>query len=376
MLTYELPSELIAQRPCEPRDDARLLVLDRAGGRISHQIFRDLPDLLEPGDCLVLNDTRVIPARLYGRRADTGGKVELLLLQREDSVRASTSSARTTTYRCLGQPGRRLRPGSKLVFNHGSVTGEILSSEGTEKLVRFQGESVDEILAQLGEIPLPPYIRRPVTAQDAQWYQTVFANSPGAVAAPTAGLHFTQKLLDRIRERGVQVAFVTLHVGWGTFKPVGEEELRNGQLHEEWFQIPPETVDAITQAKAQHGRIVAVGTTVVRTLETMVATGDASGEAFAAAPAVPPLGGTRTDGEGDHGGRTRGHTQGITNLFIQPGFQFQVVDAMITNFHLPGTSLLYLVAAFAGKEQVLAAYEEAIRQRYRFYSYGDAMFIQ
>ncbi|MBI1952528.1 MAG: tRNA preQ1(34) S-adenosylmethionine ribosyltransferase-isomerase QueA [Candidatus Omnitrophica bacterium] len=328
MLTYDLPKELIAQHPVEPRDAARLLVLDRESGKITHRIFKDLPGSLRPGDCLVLNDTRVNPARLLGRKADTGGKVELLVLGEREGV-----------YRCLGQPGRRLKPGAKLLFDHGSLQAEVLSWEAGERVVRFSGEASGKVLEQLGQIPLPPYIGRPVEPRDAQWYQTVFARHPGAVAAPTAGLHFTGELLDRIRRRGVQVLFLTLHVGWGTFKPVAEKELAEGRLHPEEFRVPPETLEAIRAAKARGGRVVAVGTTVVRALES----------------------------------KTKGKT---TDLFIRPGFPFQVVDALITNFHLPGTSLLYLVAAFAGEERVLAAYEEAIREKYRFYSYGEAMLIQ
>ena len=336
MLSYELPAELIAQRPAEPRDAARLFMLERASGQISHRIFRELPDLLRPGDCLVLNDTKVLPARLYGVKSDTGGKVELLLLRKEsDSVG-----------RCLGQPGKRLQPGSKLLFNHGSVEGEVISSNGGEKLVRFNGKPIDEILNLWGEIPLLPYIRRPVEPKDTQWYQTVFSNHPGAVAAPTAGLHFTEQLLNRIRKKGIRIAFVTLHVGWGTFKPVGEEEIQQGTLHAERFQIPSETLDTIQQTKEDRGRVIAVGTTVVRTLESQAT------------------------------GVTRGPLSGVADLFIRPPFDFKIVDAMITNFHLPGTSLLYLVSAFAGEKQILNAYQEAIKEHYRFYSYGDAMFIQ
>jgi S-adenosylmethionine:tRNA ribosyltransferase-isomerase len=241
-----------------------------------------------------------------------------------------------------------------LLFNHGSVKGEVVSVEAGERIVRFD-RPVARILEELGEVPLPPYIRRPVELQDAGWYQTVFAREPGAVAAPTAGFHFTEGLLDRIRQQGIRIAFITLHVGWGTFKPVGERELAAGKLHPERFSVPSETAEAIREAKRKRGRVVAVGTTVVRALETF-ALRQAQGERQAKVPGRPdPF--------------------CSTELFIRPGFQFQVADAMITNFHLPGTSLLHLVAAFAGEERVRAAYEEAIRQRYRFYSYGDAMLI-
>ncbi len=327
-MTYDLPSELIAQEPCQPRDAARLLALDRATGAVSHRFFHDLPQLLHPGDCLVLNDTKVLHARLFGVRADTGAQVELLLLQPEgDSV-----------YRCLGQPGKRLKEGAKLLFNHGSVHAEVISDVGGTRLVRFDGQPIDQVLDQWGTVPLPPYVHRLADHRDADWYQTVYARAPGAVAAPTAGLHFTNRLLDELRRRGVRTAFVTLHVGWGTFKPVGDEELKSGRLHAERFQVPAQAAEMIRQTKADGKRVVAVGTTVVRVLETV-------------------------------------GTEGTTDLFIRPPFQFQAVDAMITNFHLPGTSLLYLVAAFAGEEKVLSAYQEAIRWKYRFYSYGDAMLI-
>jgi len=347
MLTYELPKGLIAQRPCEPRDAARLLVLDRSSGQISHRSFQDLPQFLHSGDCLVLNDTQVLPARLYGTRADTGGKVALLILRQAQDEWGQAQDERGCVYQCLGQPGKRLRPGVKLSFDHGSVRGEVLSSEAGEKRVRFEG-ATDQIFSRLGEVPLPPYIRRPVEPRDADWYQTVFAREPGAVAAPTAGLHFTEPLLDRIRAAGVRVVFVTLHVGWGTFKPVGEKELREGRLHRERFRIPAETLETIGATKKNRGKVIAVGTTVVRALENKIAS---------ASP--------RNDG-----------IEGTTDLFIRPPFEFRMVDALITNFHLPGTSLLLLVSAFAGEEGILNAYEEAVRQKYRFYSYGDAMFIQ
>ena len=346
MFAYPLPKGLIAQYPCQPRDVARLLVLDRKKENLTHRIFRDLPDYLESGDCLVLNDTKVLPARLVGRGADTGAVVEVFILRPAPLDHGLTGQA---LYRCLGQPARWLKPGSRLLFDHGSLQAEILSCNQGERLVRFVGENVGEALYRLGEIPLPPYIDRPVESQDAQWYQTIYARRPGAVAAPTAGLHFTPELLEQIQGNGVRVAFVTLHVGWGTFKPVGERELASGRLHPEQFQIPAETLEAIADTKARGGRVIAVGTTVVRTLET-----------WASVPGNPGAGVA---------------LEGMTGLFIRPGFKFQVVDALITNFHLPGTSLLLLVSAFAGKEKVQFAYEEAIRQRYRFYSYGDAMLI-
>ncbi|MBI3332878.1 MAG: tRNA preQ1(34) S-adenosylmethionine ribosyltransferase-isomerase QueA [Candidatus Omnitrophica bacterium] len=356
MLAYDLPRELIAQKPCEPRDAARLLVLERRSGRISHRIFRDLPEFLHPGDCLVLNDTEVLPARLRGRRADTGGKVELLILRPFDFAQGrQDQDERDCVYGCLGQPGRRLREGAKLLFDHGSVEGEILSSEAGGKRVRFRG-ATGRLLSRLGEIPLPPYIKRPVQPEDARWYQTVFAREPGAVAAPTAGLHFTKGLMERIRALGVRICFVTLHVGWGTFKPVGERELASGRLHEEWFRVPAETRGAIEATQRGGGRVIAVGTTVVRALETV------------------GLSSLRKRGS-DSRFRGNDRVEGSTDLFIRPGFAFRVVDALVTNFHLPGTSLLLLVEAFAGEGLARAAYEEAIRSRYRFYSYGDAVVI-
>ena len=389
MLAYELPKELIAQQPCEPRDAARLLVLNRRSGEISHRVFRDLPELLRAGDCLVLNDTKVLPARVYGRKAITGGKVELLLLSE-----GQPEGEKARIYRCLGQPAKNLKPGTRLQFDEGRLHAEVLSWENGERMVRFEGRAAEQTLSRLGEMPLPPYIDRPVRPEDAGWYQTVYAKEAGAVAAPTAGLHFTPELLDRIRQMGVGVVTVTLHVGWGTFKPVGEKELSEGKLHPEKYVVPEETIQMICQTKENNGRVIAVGTTVVRALET--ALGDAAGRAGQAGiggrattvsrakrgtseadvergarwsderPAVPT---------GPVGGRTQGGLEGKTELFIQPGFKFQVVDGLVTNFHLPGTSLLLLVSAFAGEERIQAAYREAVKEKYRFYSYGDAMFI-
>lgn len=335
MLTYKLPKERIAKQPSVPRDAARLLILDRGSGQIKHQRFSDLPAHLQAGDCLVLNDTKVLPARLYGKKADTGGKVELLLLE-------PVQPEQGQVYRCLGQPGKRLKPGTRLLLDHGSLEAEVLSFENGERLVRFDPGFSEETLDRIGEIPLPPYINRPVEAGDSHWYQTIYAKQPGAIAAPTAGLHFTEPLLERIRQQGVQTTFLTLHVGWGTFKPVGERELQEGRLHPEEFRVPGETWEALLQTKRRGGRVIAVGTTVVRALESVAASG----------------------------------LNGRTDLFIRSPFEFKRVDAMITNFHLPGTSLLLLVAAFAGEQQILAAYREAVREQYRFYSYGDAMLIQ
>ena len=340
MLNYTLPKELIAQKPCEPRDTARLLVLDRRTGGISHRIFRYLPEFLQAGDCMVLNDTKVLPARIYGRKAITGGKVELLLLSE-----GKQEGEKARIYRCLGQPAKNLRPGTRLQFNGGKLHAEVLSWEKGERLVRFEGRGLEEVVRRLGEMPLPPYIDRPVQPEDAQWYQTVYAKEAGAVAAPTAGLHFTPELLERVREKGIRIVTVTLHVGWGTFKPVGEKEMTEGKLHPEKFRIPAETAQAIKETKKNSGRVIAVGTTVVRALESQEIASAAEGGLA------------------------------MTSLFIRPGFKFQAVDAMVTNFHLPGTSLLLMVSAFAGEERIRAAYKEAIREKYRFYSYGDAMLI-
>ncbi len=343
MLSYDLPKELIAQRPCEPRDAARLLVLRRKASAISHHTFRDLPEFLQSNDCLILNDTRVIPARLRGRRADTGGKVELLLLERAGLI-----------WRCLAQPGRRIRPGTRLLLDHGSEEAKVVGEDGPQRLIRFMGASAETLLERFGEVPLPPYIHRPVEPQDRGWYQTVYARHPGAVAAPTAGLHFTPQLLSRIKRMGVRIHFLTLHVGWGTFKPVSNGDLESGRLHPERFHIPVETIRGIAATRRNGGRVVAVGTTVVRALESWAKTQGG----------LTPKGSLGSD-----------PTWSLTELFIRPGFEFKEVDALVTNFHLPGTSLLLLVAAFAGEERMRCAYEEAVRQRYRFYSYGDAMLI-
>ena len=333
MLNYSLPKERIAQFPVEPRDSSRLLALDRKTGALSHRVFRDLPELLRAGDCLVLNDTKVIPARIYGRKAVTGGRVELLLLSEGEP-----EGEKALVYRCLGRPAKNLKPGTRLQFDEGKLHAEVLSWENGERRVRFEGRGAEAAIRRLGEMPLPPYIDRPVQPEDADWYQTVYAKKAGAVAAPTAGLHFTPELLEQIRKKGVRVAPLTLHVGWGTFKPVGDKELAEGKLHPERFRIPVETARAIAETKKSGGRIIAVGTTVVRALES-------------------------------------GSTEGTTDLFIRPGFKFKSVDGMVTNFHLPGTSLLLLVSAFAGEEGIRVAYLEAVKQKYRFYSYGDAMVI-
>jgi len=337
---YTLPPEQIAQNPVIPRDSSRLLVVDDPHTHC-HQHFRDLPDLLAPGDLLVLNDTRVIPARLAGYKP-SGGKVEVLLIE-----------AKTPTlWLALVRPGRRLKPGADVHFGPDpnrpllTATVQATDAETHGRLVQFHlppGESLLGWLDQVGEIPLPPYITE--STADADQYQTVYAQRPGAVAAPTAGLHFTPDLFQRLDQRGISRSRLTLHVGVGTFRPVETDAITEHTMHSEWIDVPAATVDAIAATKAQGGRVIAVGTTVVRALEGAAATGT-----------LQPM-------------------QGKTNLFIYPGFQFRVIDGLITNFHLPGSSLLMLVSALTGRERLLALYEEAIQQNYRFYSFGDAMII-
>jgi S-adenosylmethionine:tRNA ribosyltransferase-isomerase len=336
---YHLPPELIAQEPLPERDASRLMVLDRATGAVAHRAFRDLPEHLRDGDLLVLNRSRVLPARLLGRRA-SGGEAEILLVRDLGGDR----------WQALVRPGRHLRPGQRVTVDDDLsvvVETEALAEDGRRR-VRFlsRRRDVPAALERCGHVPLPPYVRRPDRPQDRERYQTVYAREPGSVAAPTAGLHFTPALLDRLRERGASVAEIVLHVGPGTFRPVTAERVEDHRVAPEPFTIPPETAAAIEGTRARGGRVVAVGTTTARTLE-------------GAARAT----GTVAAGEGE------------TDLVIVPGFAFAVVDALVTNFHLPRSSLLLLVAAFAGRERVLGAYAEAVRERYRFYSYGDAMMI-
>ncbi len=331
---YDLPAASIAQEPA-PRGESRLLVLDRQEPE-RHSRVSDLPRLLRPGDLLVLNDTRVIPARLYGRSAG-GGRMEILLIE----------PVAGREWDALVRPGRRARPGARIEIAEGLAAEVIDKREDGRHRLRFT-EPIEPHLDRLGHIPLPPYIHRPDTAEDRERYQTVFARQPGAVAAPTAGLHFTAELLEEIAAAGVEIARVTLHVGIGTFKPVSAERIEEHRMESERYEIGEETAGAIQRARSAGRRIVAVGTTVVRTLESAARVGE--GELRAGSSA--------------------------TTLFITPGFRFQVVEALLTNFHLPCSTLLMLVSAFAGRERVLAAYEEAIREGYRFYSYGDAMLVE
>ena len=336
---YHLPESAIADRPA-PRGESRLLVLDREGPE-RHSQVKDLPEILRPGDLVVVNDTRVIPARLFGRREGAGeGRIELLLVEKRGE----------REWDALAKPGRRTKPGTTLEFAD-SLTAEVLEKHADGRhLVRFS-EPVEEHLERQGHIPLPPYIKRADDPEDRERYQTVFAKNPGAIAAPTAGLHFSAELLAALRETGIEIATVTLHVGIGTFKPVTAELVHEHRMESERYAVPEETAAAIDRTRARGGRVVAVGTTVVRTLESAAAKGDGGAGRI-------PAG------------------SGSTALFITPGFHFQVVDVLLTNFHLPRSTLLMLVSAFAGRDRVLAAYREAVAEGYRFYSYGDAMLAE
>ena len=332
---YDLPEELIAQTPLERRDASRLMTLDKVTGQIGHHHFYDLPDFLRPGDCLVMNDSRVLPARLIGHRP-TGGACEVLLLTDKGEGR----------WECLVRPGRKLRPGAQVTFGDGQLTAHILEElDDGKRLVQFQYQGIFlEILEQLGRMPLPPYIKAEL--QDNERYQTVYSKVLGSAAAPTAGLHFTPELLRQVEEMGVRLCYVTLHVGLGTFRPVKEEEITDHEMHSEYCMVPGETARIINETRKNGGRVICVGTTSCRTVESFAA----------------------EDG-------TMEESAGWTNIFIYPGYRFKVLDGLITNFHLPESTLIMLVSALAGREHVLAAYREAVRERYRFFSFGDAMFI-
>ena len=334
---FELPEELIAQDPLEDRASSRLLVLDKETGEISHHVFRDIMQYLVPGDCLVLNNTKVIPARLLGTKEETGAAVEVLLLKRKEK----------DVWETLVKPGKKLRPGAKISFGDGLLKAEVLEVvEEGNRLVRFTYDGIfEEVLDKLGEMPLPPYITHKL--QDKNRYQTVYAKYEGSAAAPTAGLHFTEELLREIEKKGVDIAFVTLHVGLGTFRPVKEENVQEHHMHSEYYEISREAADKINAAKERGGRIICVGTTSVRTLESAA---DESGHLSACS--------------------------GNTEIFIYPGYRFKILDCLLTNFHLPESTLIMLVSALAGREHVLTAYQEAVREKYRFFSFGDAMFIQ
>jgi S-adenosylmethionine:tRNA ribosyltransferase-isomerase len=332
---YSLPEELIAQTPCEKRDGSRMLVLDRQTGKTQHKMFTDLSAFLKPGDCLVFNDSRVIPARLIGER-ENGGVAEILLLK----------PLGNDAWETLARPGRRLRPGAKVSFGGGLVTAEILSvGEGGIRQVRFSYEGdFDALLSRLGRTPLPPYIKKEI--DDPERYQTVYSKNLGSAAAPTAGLHFTYETLEKLRGMGVCTAFLTLHVGIGTFRPVKEEDIEDHKMHSEVFSVSEECANMINSARAAGGRIISVGTTSCRVLESI---SSENGEI----PAV----------------------SGSTDIFIYPGYRFKALDGLFTNFHLPESTLIMLVSAFAGREHVLAAYREAVERRYRFFSFGDCMLI-
>ena len=333
---YELPEELIAQDPIPNRDESRLMVLDKNTGQITHRIFHDIIDYLEPGDCLVINNTRVLPARLYGVKEGTGAKIEVLLLRRlQDDV-----------WETLVRPGKKCRPGTVLSFGEGKLTGEVqdVLPEGN-RLIRFSYEGIfEEVLDELGQMPLPPYITHEL--KDKNRYQTVYAKYDGSAAAPTAGLHFTEDLLQKIREKGIDIAEVTLHVGLGTFRPVKVDKIEDHHMHSEFYIITEEAAEKINRAKDTGHRVICTGTTSCRTIESAA---DDTGHLKA--------------------------TSGWTDIFIFPGYRFKILDCLITNFHLPKSTLLMLVSALAGREHILAAYEEAIRERYRVFSFGDAMFI-
>ena len=333
---FDLPKELIAQDPLEDRSSSRLLVLDRRSGAVSHHVFREIGDFLRPGDCLVLNNTKVIPARLLGEREGTGAHVEVLLLKRRDK----------DVWETLVKPGKKCRPGTKLECGGGVLKAEVVETvEEGNRLVRFEYEGIfEEVLDRLGEMPLPPYITHKLS--DRNRYQTVYAKYEGSAAAPTAGLHFTEELLGQIRARGVQTAFVTLHVGLGTFRPVKEDDILEHHMHSEAYQISQQAADLINRTKASGGRVICVGTTSCRTVESAA----------------------------DEGGMVRPGSAD-TEIFIYPGYEFKVLDGLITNFHLPESTLVMLVSALAGREQVLGAYAEAVRERYRFFSFGDAMLV-
>ena len=333
--SFDLPEELIAQTPMEQRDASRLLCLDKQTGAVEHRHFYDLPDLLREGDCLVLNNSRVLPARLIGIRP-TGGAVELVLLRDLGGNR----------WECLSRPGRKTKPGQRILFGEGELQAVVEETiSGGNRIVRFEYEGIFlEVLERLGRMPLPPYIRQEL--KDPERYQTVYSKELGSAAAPTAGLHFTNELLETVRNQGVLTEFVTLHVGLGTFRPVKEEEIEDHEMHSEYCIIPPETAEAVNRTRKNGGRIIAVGTTSCRTLESFA----------------------KEDG-------TLEASSGWTNIFIYPGYRFKCIDALITNFHLPESTLIMLVSALAGRENILNAYRIAVSEKYRFFSFGDAMMI-
>jgi S-adenosylmethionine:tRNA ribosyltransferase-isomerase len=334
---YELPQELIAQEPIAERSKSRLLVLGRETGSIEHRVFEDIGEYLNKGDCLVLNDTRVIPARLLGEKEGTGGRIEFVLLKNIEN----------DVWEVILKPGKRARPGARFVFGGGDLKAEVLEvTEGGNRLVRFEYEGIfQEVLDRIGIVPLPPYITKKL--DDSERYQTVYSRYRGSAAAPTAGLHFTRELLNKLENKGVKLAYLTLHVGLGTFRPVKVENVEEHVMHSEFYNLSEETASVINKAKAEGGRIIAVGTTSCRVLETV-----SSPEGIVKA------------------------SSGWTDIFIYPGYKFKIMDALITNFHLPESTLIMLVSAFAGRDHIMEAYRTAVKERYRFFSFGDAMFIK
>ncbi|MFU0823672.1 tRNA preQ1(34) S-adenosylmethionine ribosyltransferase-isomerase QueA [Clostridium sp.] len=334
---FYLPEELIAQHPLEKRDESRLMVVDKNSGNIEHKIFKNIIDYLNEGDCLVLNNTRVLPARLIGEKEGTGGKMEFLLLKRMDA----------NTWETLVKPGKRAKVGARFVFGGGELKAEVKQiGEDGSRIVQFEYEGIfEEVLDRLGEMPLPPYITE--TLEDKERYQTVYSKEVGSAAAPTAGLHFTEELLTKIKDKGIKLAFVTLHVGLGTFRPVKVDTIEEHHMHSEYYTMSKETAEIINETKEKGGRVIAVGTTSCRTLETIA----------------------------NEEGRVR-EQSGWTSIFMYPGYKFKIVDALITNFHLPESTLIMLVSAFSSREIIMKAYEEAVKERYRFFSFGDAMFLK
>ena len=336
---YDLPEELIAQDPLADRSSSKLMVLDKKTGRTEHRIFKDIIEYLNPGDCLVINDTKVIPARLIGEKEGTGAAIEVLLLKRKEDM--------ANTWEVLVKPGKKARPGTRISFGDGKLVGEIIDIvEEGDRLIQFSFDGIfEEILDELGQMPLPPYITHKL--EDKNRYQTVYAKHEGSAAAPTAGLHFTNELLAEIEAKGVKIARVTLHVGLGTFRPVKVENILEHHMHSEYYEVSEEAADTINSVRQSGGRIIAVGTTSTRTLESVA---DTHG-------CIKPC-------------------RGWTDIFIYPGYEFKAIDCLITNFHLPESTLIMLVSALAGKDNVMAAYMEAVENRYRFFSFGDAMFIK
>jgi S-adenosylmethionine:tRNA ribosyltransferase-isomerase len=370
---YELPEELIAQHPSEKRDESRLLVVNRATGEIRHEHFYDIEKYLKPTDCLVLNDSKVLPARLFGVKEGTGAKIEFLLTKRIDG----------DIWETMVRPGRRLKDGDRVRFADDFLAQVIEKSEGGTRIVRFEYDGIFmERLEEIGSMPLPPYIERPAEAGDKDRYQTVYAHEEGSVAAPTAGLHFTEELLERIRAKGVKTAYVTLHVGIGTFRPVKAERVEDHEMHFEEYEISEEAARIINETKAAGGRVIAVGTTSTRTCESAACKSAAGFGSSGDATSDDATAGDATAGENVPDSNVAderyivkaGH--GSTGIFIYPGYEFKVIDSLITNFHLPKSTLMMLISALYDREKILAVYEEAIREKYRFFSYGDAMFIE